>query len=91
MCMTASLNNDGANVAIAPCFDITGTFPNGNLDWVVPSPGSTGQIKTFDGTKCLDVRDGDDSNGTLLQVWSCVEGNKNQLWKIEGSDIRSIS
>lgn len=88
--MTAALDNDGSDVAIAPCHDITGIFPDGNVNWVIPNPGTTGPIKTFDGTKCLDVRDGNSSNGNSLQVWSCVEGNTNQLWTIEGSDIRSI-
>ncbi|KAG7090701.1 hypothetical protein E1B28_009795 [Marasmius oreades] len=91
MCMTAAFNSDGSNVAIAACFDPTATFPAGNITWVIPSPGSTGQIKTFDGTKCLDVRNGDTSNGNLLQVWTCVEGNTNQLWRLDGSDVRSIS
>ncbi|KAL0063873.1 hypothetical protein AAF712_009227 [Marasmius tenuissimus] len=51
----------------------------------MPDSGSTGQIKTFNGQKCLDVRGGDPSNGNLLQVWSCSEGNTNQLWNIGGA------
>ncbi|KAF9261596.1 hypothetical protein L218DRAFT_961383 [Marasmius fiardii PR-910] len=83
-CLTASSNSDGAKVALAPCVQSSDTFPNGNYTWVLPAAGSTGQIKTFDGTKCLDVRDGQaGSNGNLLQIWSCVEGNTNQLWNVE--------
>ncbi|KAG7087961.1 hypothetical protein E1B28_012002 [Marasmius oreades] len=82
-CMTASVNADGARVALARCVDTASTFPGGNYTWVLPSPGTTGQIKTFDGTKCLDVRAGDGSNGNTLQVWSCSEGNINQLWNID--------
>ena len=36
-------------------------------------------IKVF-GNKCLDVTDGNASNGNNLQIWSCVDQSTNQLW-----------
>ena len=30
--------------------------------------------------QCLDVKDGVNADGTKLQLWSCVDGNTNQLW-----------
>ncbi|KAG7093357.1 hypothetical protein E1B28_007039 [Marasmius oreades] len=78
-CLSASSNTDGAGLVFDNCVE-----PGGDVTWdTVPSSGSTGQIKTFDGTKCLDVRDGNGTNGNPLQIWSCVEGNINQLWNMD--------
>ncbi|KAF9257164.1 hypothetical protein L218DRAFT_936088 [Marasmius fiardii PR-910] len=93
LCLAASSDTDGASVGLAVWDDPTRTFPDGNITWVLPVPGATGQIKTFDGTKCLDVRDGDSTNGNSLQIWSCIEGNDNQLWNmdLDGSFGKLIS
>jgi hypothetical protein len=32
-------------------------------------------------TKCLDVPDGKDADGTKLHIWTCVDGNTNQMWE----------
>ncbi|KAL0570865.1 hypothetical protein V5O48_011090 [Marasmius crinis-equi] len=93
-CLAAAANADGARVALATCVELEITFPTGNFTWVVPPAGTAGQIKTFDGTKCLDVSNGDSSNGNVLQIWTCTDGNTNQLWKLEGpedSAFRPIS
>ncbi|KAL0572782.1 hypothetical protein V5O48_009177 [Marasmius crinis-equi] len=93
-CLAAATNTDGARVALVSCVELERTFPSGSFTWVVPPTGTTGQIKTFDGTKCLDVPKGDSSNGNTLQIWTCTEGNTNQLWSIEGpedSGFRPIS
>ncbi|KAL0564706.1 hypothetical protein V5O48_017339 [Marasmius crinis-equi] len=81
-CLTAASNADGARVALTACTDPTTTFPNGNSTWVLPTSGAVGQIKTFDGTKCLDVPNGNAMNGNPLQIWSCIDGNTNQLWNV---------
>ncbi|KAK1215630.1 hypothetical protein PQX77_021752 [Marasmius sp. AFHP31] len=83
VCLTAASNNDGAKVSLGYCVDGSPEMPNGNITWVMPDSGKTGQIKTFDG-KCLDVPGGDASNGNFLQIWSCSEGNANQLWNYAG-------
>ncbi|KAF9264575.1 ricin B-like lectin [Marasmius fiardii PR-910] len=76
LCMAFSFYTDGSPVVLAPCVD--------GYTFVVPEPGTTGQIRGSDGTLCLDVRDGDPTNGNQLQVWSCVDGNTNQLWRVDG-------
>ncbi|KAG7088985.1 hypothetical protein E1B28_012931 [Marasmius oreades] len=81
VCMGATSNTDGTTVTLASCGD------SNAVNWVPPPQGAnpntfTGQIKTADGTKCLDVRDGNPSNGNLLQIWSCTDGNTNQLWQV---------
>ncbi|KAG7087987.1 hypothetical protein E1B28_012026 [Marasmius oreades] len=73
-------NKDGAAVSLARCGSVTDTFPAGNQTWVFPVSPLTGPIKTYGGSKCLDVRGGSDTNGTPLQIWSCVEGSTNQQW-----------
>ncbi|KAG7087975.1 hypothetical protein E1B28_012015 [Marasmius oreades] len=85
LCLAAASNADGASIALAQCNNLGTTFPNGNLTWVIPSPlGTSGQVTTFNGTKCLDVRDGLTTNGNLVQAWSCATGNTNQLWQYNG-------
>ncbi|KAF9257158.1 hypothetical protein L218DRAFT_910740 [Marasmius fiardii PR-910] len=81
-CITASQNAAGARVALSHCGSPTSTFPDGNYTWVVPSAGSTDQIRTYDGTMCLDLHNGDGSNGNTLQIWWCSPGNPNQLWNV---------
>ncbi|PVF94125.1 ricin B-like lectin [Serendipita vermifera] len=46
------------------------------------------QYRVF-GDKCLDVTNGNDVNGNLLQIWQCYEENTNQRWVTDtgsGSD-----
>ncbi|KAL0570866.1 hypothetical protein V5O48_011091 [Marasmius crinis-equi] len=85
VCLTASNNADGAAVSLAFCNDRAATFPAGNGTWILPAAGTTGSITTYNGAKCLDVRDGSSANGNTLQVWTCASGNTNQLWSISGS------
>lgn len=69
-CLSAEFNRDGAPVDIRPCSGAAGQ------DWVF----ANGAITTFGGSKCLDVTNGVDADGTNLQVWDCVPGNSNQQW-----------
>ncbi|KAF9261806.1 ricin B-like lectin [Marasmius fiardii PR-910] len=92
ICMVAESNTDGTPVSIVSCDQLAQTFPDGNQTWVVPERPITGPIKTFGGSKCLDVRDGNDANGTPLQLWSCIEGSMNQQWKFDSpQDTSTIS
>ncbi|KAG7098443.1 hypothetical protein E1B28_000394 [Marasmius oreades] len=82
MCMVAESNKDGAAVSLALCDHITNTFLAGNQTWVLPVLPLTGPIKTYGGSKCLDVRGGSDANGTPLQIWPCVKGSTSQQWAL---------
>lgn len=84
-CLQAQGNYDGAPVVIATCGDFNGdekswTVVKGGAPEGANDAGPVTQIKVF-GNKCLDVTDGNDSNGTKLQIWSCYDGNPNQLWQ----------
>ncbi|KAG8792727.1 hypothetical protein FRB91_009977 [Serendipita sp. 411] len=88
-CLQATANYDGAPVTIGNC----DTFNGPQRTWVVVKggaeegtndPGPPTQIRIY-GDKCLDVRDGRNRNGTKLQIWTCYDGNPNQLWQINGA------
>ncbi|KAG8859218.1 hypothetical protein FRC20_011863 [Serendipita sp. 405] len=88
-CLQATANYDGAPVTIGDC----DTFNGPQRTWVVVKggaeegtndPGPPTQIRIY-GDKCLDVRDGRNRNGTKLQIWTCYDGNPNQLWQINGA------
>ncbi|KAL0058748.1 hypothetical protein AAF712_014556 [Marasmius tenuissimus] len=82
VCLAAESNADGAAVALAVCDHVTDTFPNGNQTFVYAQKPLSGPIKTYGGSKCLDVPNGDATNGNKLQIWSCVQGSANQQWKV---------
>lgn len=48
--------------------------------------GPVGQIQAFNKTFCLDVKDGINADGTKLQIWTCANGNRNQLWQVNGDN-----
>jgi len=72
-CLTADSNTDGAPVYLANC---AFSLPNRSWD-VTAGANARTQLKIF-GDKCLDVKDGVDADGTLLQIWTCADGNTNQ-------------
>lgn len=87
-CLQASGNYDGAPVTIANC----GTFNGAQREWIVvkggaeegtTNKGPVTQIKIY-GDKCLDVPNGNNSNGQKLQIWTCYDGNNNQKWRVNG-------
>ncbi|KAJ7305538.1 ricin B lectin domain-containing protein, partial [Mycena albidolilacea] len=78
-CIAVADNADGEPLTIHNC----NTENLANQDWDVAfytrQPAGPQQIKIF-GDKCIDVKDGVDADGTKLQIWSCVQGSKNQQW-----------
>ncbi|KAF9263022.1 ricin B lectin [Marasmius fiardii PR-910] len=85
LCLAASSNADGARLSLDVCGGPATIFPGGNDTWVIPASGTNGPISTYDGTKCLDVTNGNSTNGNLVQIWSCIPGSTNQMWRFEGS------
>jgi len=65
--------DDQDNLPVLMEFTDTAGF---GVDWVFEG----GSLKSFDGAQCLDVTSGVDADGTLLQVFSCTQGNTNQQW-----------
>ncbi|KAF9263019.1 ricin B lectin [Marasmius fiardii PR-910] len=87
-CLVASANANGAALSL----DVCGSPAAGANDtWVLPASG-TGPISTFNGAICLDVTNGNSTNGNLVQAWSCAAENTNQMWSITGpAELRTIS
>ncbi|KAJ7292583.1 ricin B lectin domain-containing protein [Mycena rebaudengoi] len=79
-CIAAESDTDGAKVAIINCASgVAPFYPHGNTTWTLPTPPLTGPIKIFN-NKCLDVPSGSHTNGVKLQIWTCAEGNTNQIF-----------
>jgi Ricin-type beta-trefoil lectin domain len=92
-CLQAQGDYDGAPVVLATC----GNFNGADKEWNVieggaaeasGNPGPVTQIRLF-GDKCLDVPNGNDSDGVKLQIWTCYDGNPNQLWQVNSDDTIS--
>ncbi|PVF97135.1 ricin B lectin [Serendipita vermifera] len=83
-CLQAAGNSDGAPVSVIDCPSL-----NNNNTWTVEStdPDRSGtrttRLKIFD-NKCLDVPSGNNADGTKLQIWTCYDGNANQVWQLNG-------
>ncbi|KAG7088987.1 hypothetical protein E1B28_012933 [Marasmius oreades] len=95
VCMGATSDTDGSTVTLASCGD------SNAVNWFLPPQGANPNTLTGDilhplisTTKCLDVRGGNSTNGNLLQIWSCTDGNTNQWWQVnkpENSTTVTIS
>ncbi|KAJ7054559.1 ricin B lectin domain-containing protein [Mycena amicta] len=79
-CIAAPSDTNGAPLVIHNC----NTEALANQDWQVNffmrQDVGPQQIKVF-GNKCIDVTNGVNAAGTLLQIWDCSStGNPNQQW-----------
>lgn len=74
-CLTAMGTENGDIVEVQPC-----NRGLANQDWTFRG----GQVQIFGGSKCLDVTDGVNQDGTRLQVWDCISYNTNQQWFYTG-------
>ncbi|KAF7333729.1 hypothetical protein MVEN_02329300 [Mycena venus] len=72
-CFTAVSNVDGAAVVLGDC-------NSANAQWTLPKGANNAGILQIFGDKCLDVTNGDTTNGNKLQIWTCATGNTNQLF-----------
>ena len=79
-CLTAEHNSNGARVFIQPCAG------SENQQWTFEG----GSVNLFNDTKCLDVTDGVNVDGTKLQIWDCFAGNTNQQFYYTG-DYRYVN
>ena len=70
-CLTAEGTTDGSIVDMQPCQSNAA-----NQAWTF----SGGQVQIYGGSKCLDVKDGVNQDGTHLQIYDCISYNSNQQW-----------
>ena len=78
-CLAAASNSNGAAVTIQTC------SPADPQQWTFDG----GSVKLFGNTKCLDVKDGVNADGTKLQIWDCTANNPNQQFYYTG-DYRYV-
>jgi hypothetical protein len=79
-CLTAASNTDGAPVTLQTCTGAT------SQQWSFTGGSQGGQVQIF-GSKCLDVINGVNADGTKLQIWTCsTNGNVNQIWWYTGDN-----
>ncbi|KAG8849393.1 hypothetical protein FRB91_009978 [Serendipita sp. 411] len=50
---------------------------NTNQLWQV---NGAGDISWSGHNKCMNLTDGSWRDGTVIQIWTCISGNTNQLW-----------
>ena len=82
LCLTANSGVNGAGVTIQTCIDA----PSQVWNFTLVDNGSSVTVSTFNNTFCLDVTNGVNADGTLVQVWECVPGNTNQEWYYTGDN-----
>ena len=67
---------NGVQMKIWQCYD--------NLPQQTWTPVMTsGPIALSVDDVCLDLTNGVDADRTILQVWQCAAGNRNQIWNVE--------
>jgi hypothetical protein len=81
-CLSADGDYDGAPVRVTDC----SSSITDNMVWGVMPGGSANKLGVFQ-NKCLDVPGGVTSDGTKLQIWTCYEGNTNQLWQLTSGNM----
>jgi hypothetical protein len=75
-CLDVPKSHTKENGALIQQWACSGTA---NQLWTLESKPNGHWIKSDTGM-CLDVRDGIFTEGTKVQIWSCIDGNTNQLW-----------
>lgn len=71
MCLQPKNKNltNGTPIVLAKCDG------SNEQAWVL-----TGSTVRVSGTHCIDVTDGNNKDGTRLQLWDCAQNNTNQKW-----------
>ncbi|KAJ6463478.1 ricin B lectin domain-containing protein [Mycena sanguinolenta] len=77
-CITAPNPGDGEPVVIHDCSSDSAEVSSWTVTFANGANSKPSPIQ-IDGNKCIDVTDGVNADGTLLQMWTC-SGGKNQQW-----------
>jgi hypothetical protein len=80
-CLTRSSEADGSSIIVRTCDSSSGIFSS---EWwrVEQRTPTAYRLRSLLSDGCLDVPDGNDADGTKMQVWTCYNGNANQLWEL---------
>ena len=79
-CLTAESLDNGAAVTVEPC----------NTQRIQSFLFQNGAATLSNGAKCLHVENGNNADGTLVQIQDCTPNNPDQQWYYT-SDNRSVA
>jgi Ricin-type beta-trefoil lectin domain len=79
-CMAAEGDENGTPVIMEPCAPLDHTVPVSQL-WIVGPAGTTFQVGRAGQYVCLDLENGDPSDGVPMQIWGCNPNTNNQRWR----------
>lgn len=79
-CLAPSSATEGAELVLKPCDTAS--------DIVFTLDGD--ELRNTETNMCIDVRDGNDRSGTLLQMWSCYGYNTNQRFDVNGEEVKWV-
>lgn len=80
LCLAPAGTSEGADLVLKSCESAS--------DIVFEVVGD--ELRNTETNMCVDVRDGHDSHGTLLQMWPCYGHNTNQRFDINDDEIRWV-
>ncbi|SDT08346.1 ricin-type beta-trefoil lectin domain protein [Actinoplanes derwentensis] len=92
---TPYLTNGVNSMAVQPAVAVTGgaftaAVPARSLiTYRITGQGTTGRIRSEAASRCADVPNSSNANGTRLQVWDC-NSNANQRWTLTGGELRVL-
>ncbi|KAJ7780111.1 ricin B lectin domain-containing protein [Mycena maculata] len=87
-CVSAATNADGVALVIHNCNTENIEAVGWEFTSYDPPETPLPQPIVIFGDKCIDVTNGVNEDGTLLQIWTCVEGNTNQQWFTVGNTFQ---
>jgi hypothetical protein len=79
-CLAAEGDENGTPVVMEPCAPLDPIPPVSQL-WTVPRAGSSDVVSRAGNFVCLDLENGDTSDGVPLQIWECNFDTNNQQWR----------
>lgn len=79
-CLAPSSDAEGSDLVLKPC--------DSSSDIVFTLDGD--ELRNTETNMCIDVRDGSDKSGTLLQMWSCYGYNTNQRFDVNGQQVKWV-
>jgi hypothetical protein len=79
-CLASESDENGSPVVMEPCAPLT-SLPTSQI-WIVGPTSSPFLIGRAGQFVCLDLENGDPSDGVPMQIWECNYNTNNQRWRL---------
>jgi len=79
-CLASESNENGSPIVMEPCAPLNPIPPYSQM-WVVGPSGTAFPVARAGDQVCLDLENGDSSDGVPMQVWECNWDTNNQRWR----------